>query len=128
MVSGDWRKIGSSLELVGILAVNTPGFPVPRARAGLVAGAQVSLIASGLCGCENEDLADEDDTDLEVIPAEFVEIEESAEVIESDQYDELAARLRLLDLAMWEETGIDFGSKTKKKGKPCCADCAEEAA
>lgn len=120
MVSGDWRKIGQSLELVGILAVNTPGFPVPRARAGLIAGAQVSLIASGLCGCENEDLAEEpadivevDDVDLEVIPEEFVK-------------EELETRLRMLDLETWEKTGLTFARKGKKKGA-CCAECAEKA-
>lgn len=55
-VSGDWRAINNSLELVGVLAVNSPGFPI--ARAGIVAGAQVSLIASAVvadgsedCGC-----------------------------------------------------------------------------
>lgn len=31
-LSGDWRKVGGSLELVGALAVNQPGFPVPRWR------------------------------------------------------------------------------------------------
>jgi hypothetical protein len=118
MVSGDWRQLGNSLELVGILAVNTPGFPVPRARAGLVAGAQVSLIASGLCGCENDDEEFEAEiVDLEVIPVD-----------ENDKSEELAARLRLLDLAMWETTGLDFGKKSKKKSGACCADCAEKDA
>jgi hypothetical protein len=32
-VSGDWRPINGHLELVGLLAVNVPGFPVPRQRA-----------------------------------------------------------------------------------------------
>lgn len=117
MVSGDWRQLGNSLELVGILAVNTPGFPVPRARAGLVAGAQVSLIASGLCGCENDDEEFEaaEIVDLEVIPVD-----------ENDKSEELAARLRLLDLAMWETTGLDFGKHGKKKAcKDGCTDCAE---
>jgi hypothetical protein len=36
-VSGDWRTIGGGLEMVALLAVNTPGFPVPRAN--LVASA-----------------------------------------------------------------------------------------
>jgi len=48
-LSGDWRRVGSSsgLELVAALAVNTPGFPVPRA-AGLVAGgSMLSLVAAG---------------------------------------------------------------------------------
>lgn len=47
-LSGDWRRIGPGLELVAALAVNTPGFPVPR-TAGLVAsGRMVSLVASGM--------------------------------------------------------------------------------
>ena len=29
-LSGDWRRIGGNLELVAALAVNVPGFPVPR--------------------------------------------------------------------------------------------------
>ena len=45
--SGDWRRIGTSLEMVAVLAVNAPGFPTPRVReaegmvAALVAGAQI---------------------------------------------------------------------------------------
>lgn len=31
-LSGDWRQINGRLELVGVLSVNVPGFPVPRAR------------------------------------------------------------------------------------------------
>lgn len=32
-ISGDWRPTNGHLELVGLLAVNVPGFPVPRQRA-----------------------------------------------------------------------------------------------
>lgn len=32
-LSGDWRTIGGALELVALLCVNVPGFPVPRAVA-----------------------------------------------------------------------------------------------
>lgn len=47
-LSGDWRRIGGSLELVAVLAVNVPGFPIPR-PAGLVAGGTLqSLVASGM--------------------------------------------------------------------------------
>lgn len=50
-VSGDWRRIGGHLELVAVCSVNTPGFPVPRARVafGLTregVEAQRTLIAS----------------------------------------------------------------------------------
>ena len=45
-LSGDWRRIGGQLELVAALAVNSPGFPIPRA---LVSGGAVqSLVASGV--------------------------------------------------------------------------------
>jgi hypothetical protein len=47
-LSGDWRRIGNNLELVAALAVNTPGFPIPR-PSGLVASGHVqSLVASGM--------------------------------------------------------------------------------
>lgn len=48
-ISGDWRKIGGHLELVAGLAVNVPGFPVPRV--GLAASAaegQMALVAAGV--------------------------------------------------------------------------------
>jgi len=47
-LSGDWRRIAGSLRLVAFLAVNVPGFPVPRARAGVFAGEQLSLVAAGV--------------------------------------------------------------------------------
>jgi hypothetical protein len=45
-VSGDWRRIGSALELVGLLAVNVPGFPKLREAEGLVASMVASLSPS----------------------------------------------------------------------------------
>lgn len=44
-LSGDWRPINGHLELVAALGVNTPGFPLPRAR--VASGAVVSLVAAG---------------------------------------------------------------------------------
>lgn len=44
-MSGDWRsQRGGNLELVGILAVNLPGFPVPRAPQALVASGAVTSL------------------------------------------------------------------------------------
>lgn len=58
-VSGDWRTIGGSLEMVGLLAVNTPGFPIPRPVSNLVAsaGGEVVTAATAInivedCGCD----------------------------------------------------------------------------
>lgn len=43
--SGDWRRIRGGLELVAVLAVNVPGFPVTRAR--VASGEMQTLIAAG---------------------------------------------------------------------------------
>lgn len=47
-VSGDWRRIGGSLRLVGLLAVNVPGFPVPKLRTHLASNQQLALVAAGI--------------------------------------------------------------------------------
>ncbi|QOR55433.1 MAG: hypothetical protein SHS37scaffold145_84 [Phage 71_18] len=47
-LSGDWRGIGGNLELIAALAVNVPGFPIPR---GL---ARPSLAASGMVAFMDE--------------------------------------------------------------------------
>ncbi len=54
-LSGDWRSVNGHLELVGILAVNVPGFPVPRTQAAIAASAAgegevLSLVAAGIVG------------------------------------------------------------------------------
>jgi hypothetical protein len=43
-MSGDWRTSGGNLELVSVLAVNLPGFPVPRVSAMVASGRTASLI------------------------------------------------------------------------------------
>lgn len=45
-LSGDWRPINGHLELVAALGVNTPGFPIPRAR--VASGMVQSLVAAGV--------------------------------------------------------------------------------
>lgn len=47
-LSGDWRTIGEGLELVAALAVNVPGFPIPRLALAASGGRQTSLIAAGM--------------------------------------------------------------------------------
>lgn len=54
--SGDWRRIGGALEMVATLAVNVPGFPVPRTSGMVAGGQQAALVAAGVtarsgCGC-----------------------------------------------------------------------------
>ena len=65
VLSGDWRRVefddgSGNLELVALLAVNVPGFPVPRTRAELVAGADgklemVTLTAAGIHAGTSDD-------------------------------------------------------------------------
>lgn len=51
-VSGDWRQVNGALELVGLLAVNVPGYPVPRPAARVASGVleepRLALVAAGL--------------------------------------------------------------------------------
>ena len=64
-LSGDWRSLKGNLELVAALAVNVPGFPVPRGvQAGVTAsGNQVALVAAGVidddCGCDEPNVTND---------------------------------------------------------------------
>ena len=46
-LSGDWRRIGGHLELVAALAVNVPGFPIPRIELAASGDMELSLVAAG---------------------------------------------------------------------------------
>lgn len=79
--SGDWRPIKGRLELVSILGVNTPGFPVPRA---LVAGGErLALVASAGqprgCGCSHgvDDVVD----DVDALTGRVARLEVLADVL-----------------------------------------------
>jgi hypothetical protein len=47
-LSGDWRRLGGSLELVAALCVNVPGFPIPRTAVAASGMATEAVIASGV--------------------------------------------------------------------------------
>lgn len=47
-LSGDWRRIGGQLRLVGLLAVNVPGFPITPPRARVASGSPTALVAAGV--------------------------------------------------------------------------------
>lgn len=51
-VSGDWRRIGGDLRLVGLLGVNVAGFPL-KTRARVAAGVPQSLVAAGFMSVGN---------------------------------------------------------------------------
>lgn len=64
-LSGDWRRVGGRLELVAALAVNTPGFPVPRV--GVEGGRQRSLVAAGAVQGELEETPDAPTTEGDLL-------------------------------------------------------------
>lgn len=47
-LSGDWRRVGGALRLMAFLAVNHPGFPVPRLQTYVSQNRQMSLVAAGM--------------------------------------------------------------------------------
>jgi hypothetical protein len=74
-LSGDWRRIGGGLELVALLCVNVPGFPVPRASALLAAAESGqeevwSLVAAGIPVFE-ADLTDDEREQFTALAAAF---------------------------------------------------------
>jgi hypothetical protein len=73
-LSGDWRGVDGNLELIALLAVNVPGFPVPRTRALVASGDDgerelLALTAAGVVRREATPEADE----LRAIAAEALE-------------------------------------------------------
>lgn len=52
VLSGDWREVivngESNLELVAALAVNVPGFPIPRPSLAASGGTQTALVAASI--------------------------------------------------------------------------------
>ncbi|AEM88815.1 hypothetical protein [Streptomyces violaceusniger] len=52
-LSGDWRAVRGGMELVAALAVNVPGFPQTRARAG-AQGAPFAAVGCGAVGQDAE--------------------------------------------------------------------------
>ncbi len=81
--SGHWCQVtpGGPLELIGVLEVNIPGFPVPRPELAMAAsalhpeGEPVALIAAGIVG------DDEFDRRLDVLGARLSGVDGLAELI-----------------------------------------------
>lgn len=82
-VSGDWREVNGSLELVALLSVPVPGFPVPRVKALAASGNMKSLIATAVI---QEAPVDENETEAVVELAEEtpVDADEATEVDNSE--------------------------------------------
>ncbi len=82
-LSGDWRSVDGNLELVAILAVNVPGFPVPRVL--------VSSLEAGADEVDVEALAEA----LALVSAGVI----SGPILEAMREREAAAELELQRMA-----------------------------
>jgi hypothetical protein len=65
-LSGDWRMLQGTRELIGALAVNTPGFPIPETQGYVANGEPMTLVASGIV-TEERDAAPKIEVHPEVI-------------------------------------------------------------
>jgi 2'-5' RNA ligase len=63
-LSGDWRKAGSNWEMIAALAVNAPGYQIPRVAAGIVDGEQISLVAANVVVHDTIPVPEHFDTEL----------------------------------------------------------------
>ncbi|MGB3358135.1 MAG: hypothetical protein WA972_21090 [Rhodococcus qingshengii] len=99
-VSGDWRSIqrgSNNLELVAVLAVNVPGFPVPRTRA-LAASGMRSLIAAGVPPTRKPEVETAEPITASAI-ASHVRAELRASAIRESRREAVTQRVRAARLA-----------------------------
>lgn len=95
-LSGDWRNIRGNLELVAALAVNTPGFPIPRIGLAASGADQTSLVAAGIvAGPETIVMADAP-TDAAPAPAP----DAAPEPMVDTSAERIAKDLRAVDAAI----------------------------
>lgn len=110
-VSGDWRSIqrgSNNLELVAVLAVNVPGFPVPRTRA-LAASGMRSLIAAGVPPTRKHHVEPEPSITASAI-ATHVRAELRASAIRKSRRETAAKRVRAARLAAaTRKAGLNHG-------------------
>lgn len=113
-LSGDWRRVGSNLEMVAALHVNTAGFPIPRA---LTAGADervLSLTAAGalprvidtpFTGLTTDALGSMDTTELGRAIAKGMIAEQQEAAFRKERASEWA---ELVAAATSEDHGADY--------------------
>lgn len=85
-LSGDWRRVGYALELVGALAVNVPGYGVPRPHGMVKKDSLVSLVASGMIVPVSDDEA------MSLSGADFAYLRSMIDRDKRQAIDALAAR------------------------------------
>lgn len=110
-LSGDWRRIRGNLELVAALAVNVPGFPVPRAR--VASGTPTALVAAGAVEAPRSNGAVV--LDYDTLADALAERLEARAVQRQEQ---LAARKQAALLSIRRDAALAELAKGKKGGGP----------
>lgn len=106
-LSGDWRRIGGNLEMVGALHVNTAGFPIPRARLMVASGVEQCLTAAGALRPR--------EVDLEALPTDPIEAgKQMARAFVAEQ-DAITERRRTfeglvasVETQLWQDRAQEF--------------------
>lgn len=118
-LSGDWREVAANLEMVAVLAVNTPGYPVPRARAEMSGvSRQLALVAAGVITDGIDPAAAEGNpippTD-EAIDARLTQIESAVTALASQIFADGDAELGLdpMEFAAFKGAAPPFKKKPK---------------
>ncbi len=69
-ISGDWRPMGVGLEMVAALAVNTPGFPIPRLALAASGSKTTAMVATGII--QHHDTALREEMDLKAFAKDII--------------------------------------------------------
>lgn len=93
-LSGDWRRIGGKMELVAALAVNVPGFPIPRPALAASGVDQVALVAAAIVAPWDQDISNVRDLVVEVVAETLRAQREAAE----QQVAQAARALRVAEM------------------------------
>lgn len=92
--SGDWRRVGGSLEMVAVLAVNVPGFPIPRAKTLVASGVCMALTAAGARAMAPAlDRATADAKSIATLQAQIDAMQPIIDALTPDAIEKLSARI-----------------------------------
>lgn len=121
-LSGDWRNIRGKLEMLGLLAVNVPGFPVPRAMSasGEYEGHEeiLALVAAGVIDGPlllPEELQEIDDEEFEAGLADLLDAMAHSEAMTAP-IDPVQAALETFSAAGFVESQHPRKGKGEKGG------------
>lgn len=93
-LSADWRRVGANMELVAALAVNVPGYGIPRTRMHADTLGLTSLVAAGIL-LPIADTKRDDGIQIDTLSPEDVKfLRAQVNTMRKQQAAELASRVR----------------------------------